>query len=205
MSRRIPPFPPITEIRRFKDIPPHGGSEYDILESNRRAAENPLVTGSPEFIEELHKKRPLLLDIIASRAGRSSSLFHNFREVGITNNKLPMAAADNALNSKIELKQIEDTLRRYGQTLRPYRPPVAPARYSPPRFSSPHVTPRPSVHDSAPPKPSPIVNSRSTLSKLCNGVSCGLYSKFFGSRRTPIGGRRTIRKKNQQTRRARKV
>lgn len=208
MSSRTPlPLPPITTLRRRAHTPPHAASLGLKLRLNEAAAANPLVPGTPKFVNELQAQRQKMMSQVKNSASRSSTLFEQSRILGLNPPNATMTAADRALKTAIERQRVNDTLRAEGVTQLPaYTPPTRPPPYVAQRSPSPVVTRRPTLDGQPPVKPLPAhlpegrytepKNNRSTFTKVCNAISCGL----FRSRRNRRGGRRTIRRRRQSRR-----
>ena len=166
---------------------------------NKKAAANPLQTGTPEYYAALNKLQQDATNRVANYATRASSAFKR----GNTNTGVGIGGL--AINSSIQATLDKRILRNHGAPITPYTPAKPPPPYIPPHSSSPVVTSRPTFESASaapdrppmhPPGPPPsIKNSRSTFAKICNTISCGL----FRSRRKRRGGRRTIRKRRAST------
>jgi len=202
----LPSLPPITKLRRRAHAPPHGASSTLRGVLRNAAAANPLVPGTPEFNKELEAQRQDVMDSTAKRAASAGHLIRLYGKLGQEPTEVAFGAANSALRSAIQRQRMNNTLGS-DVPLPPYTRPVGPAPYIPPRSHSPSTTRRPTLGPgpSEPPMhpkklTTPTKNNRSTFSKICNTISCGL----FRSRRNRGGGRRTIRKR-RQPRLARKV
>ena len=208
MSSRTPlPLPPITTLRRRAHTPPHGASLGLKRRLNEAAAANPLVPGTPKFVKELEAQRQEVMASTASRAASAGHLIRLYRALGQLPPDVSYSAANNALNKLIERQRMNNTLSASGQKKLPaYTPPTRPTPFPAERSPSPVVTRRPTLDGQPPVKPLPAhlpegrytepKNNRSTFTKVCNAISCGL----FRSRRNRKGGRRTIRKRRQSRR-----
>jgi len=179
-------FPP---IRRRAHTPSHGAGASGIARLAANAAANPLLPGSPNYYREAQAQQLAAAQQTASYAAGASRAFER------KNMKSGFWHAGKALGALGEGDQFRGALRAGGIPVTPYQAPEAPAPHNPvfPPYSGPiNLKPGTSVASAA------AAAKPSIGTQICNGISCGLYSKYFGKVKSE-GGRRKTYKKNKKS------
>jgi hypothetical protein len=189
---------------------PQGARQNQRDSLEKEAAANPLRPGTPAFYKALNNQQRAATGRVKNYSTRALKILN----VGNTNTGVGIGRL--AINSSIQGTAYRRALSKRRKTITAYEPPEPPAPYTLPPSTSLYTsipaltvdsdTPaadKPPMHPTQvthmPHLYAPPNNSRSALARVCNGVTCGLYSKFFGSRRNRRGGRRTIRRRKVST------
>ena len=194
----------VPTIRRRAHTPPQAASMRMRNNLNAKAAANPLRPGSPNYYREAQAQQLAAAQQTASYAAGASRAFKR------KNMESGFWHADKALGALVRADPLRRVLHAEDIPVTPYQAPVAPAPYNPvfPTYSGAiNLRPDNILAAKKAPASAPMhppknlsekpVPERSTMAKVCSGLTCGLSNYIFGNTKSEGGRRRTKKNKNK--------